>query len=196
MKMERATPLSLSYHTTLDPKWSKPHGLSVWATLNGKRAKVLNIEWGDGSTGRDCLVPARAVGNRVAGAGGHAPHRSLTAVAQAGPRAPCTTSRASCRKQCIDDLDHAQRLYRRATVRLTDSHGGGDDGSDEEAHTGSEGRTNAEATGDRRQVRSDTQATGDRRQVRSDTEKEQSLDHSQVCEAPHGDREAFELGVV
>jgi hypothetical protein len=52
---------------------------------------------------------------------------------------------------------------------------GGDDGSDEEAHIRSEGRTNAEAPRGGTQGSGNTQATGDRRQGRSDTEKEQSL---------------------
>ncbi len=72
--------------------------------------------------------------------------------------------------------------------------GEANDGSDEEAHTGSEGRTNAEAPRGGTQGSGNTQATGERRQGRSDTQKEQSLD--QVCVAPHGDRESFELGVV
>ena len=52
---------------------------------------------------------------------------------------------------------------------------GGDDGSDEEAHIRSEGRTNAEAPRGGTQGSGNAQATGDRRQGRSDTEKEQSL---------------------
>ena len=64
---------------------------------------------------------------------------------------------------------------------------GGDDGSDEEAHIRSEGRTNAEAPRGGTQGSGNTQATGDRRQGRSDTEKEQSLGgYQSACGSQRG----------
>jgi hypothetical protein len=43
-------PLAMSYRTSLESRWLLPHGLSVWASLRGKRCKVLNIEWSDSGT--------------------------------------------------------------------------------------------------------------------------------------------------
>jgi hypothetical protein len=56
-------------------------------------------------------------------------------------------------------------------LTLHTSHGGGNDGS-EDAHICSEGGTNAQAAGERRQRSGNAQTPGDRSQSGSDTQKE------------------------
>ena len=110
-------------------------------------------------------MAARLPGLKLPGAGGE--DRTPPALKSETRKDPARNQLA---EQFITPPERLACSVRWRTLR--DSHGGGNDGSDQDDDTGSEGGTNAQAPCDRRQGSGNAQAPGDRRKGGSDKEAE------------------------